>query len=121
MLQQTVVNAVHTPISPVSSADFLPLRRLLPRRRVMCSRPGPASVTTRVPRNLHACAQQVVALGGFPQTVEELRALPGIGAYTAVAIAAIAFGVPGVPMDAMWSGSARASSPSPRLCRRAAT
>ncbi len=50
-------------------------------------------------RNLHACAKQVVALGGFPRTVAELRDLPGIGAYTAVAIAAIAFGVPGVPMD----------------------
>ncbi len=50
-------------------------------------------------RNLHACARQVVALGGFPGTVEGLRALPGIGAYTAVAIAAIAFGVPGVPLD----------------------
>ena len=50
-------------------------------------------------RNLHACAKQVVALGGFPRTVAELRDLPGIGAYTAVAIAAIAFGVPGVPLD----------------------
>ena len=50
-------------------------------------------------RNLHACARQVAALGGFPRTVDELRALPGIGAYTAVAIAAIAFGVPGVPLD----------------------
>ena len=50
-------------------------------------------------RNLHACAKQVAALGAFPATVEALRALPGIGAYTAVAIAAIAFGVPGVPLD----------------------
>nr|WP_242008531.1 A/G-specific adenine glycosylase [Acetobacter ghanensis] len=50
-------------------------------------------------RNLHACAQAVAALGGFPQTVEGLRALPGIGAYTAAAVAAIAFGVPVVPVD----------------------
>ncbi|MCX2561422.1 A/G-specific adenine glycosylase [Acetobacter farinalis] len=50
-------------------------------------------------RNLHACAQQVVALGGFPQDVAGLRALPGVGAYTAAAIAAIAFGVPVVPVD----------------------
>nr|WP_279185591.1 A/G-specific adenine glycosylase [Acetobacter syzygii] len=50
-------------------------------------------------RNLHACAQAVVALGGFPCTVEGLRALPGIGAYTAAAVAAIAFGVPVVPVD----------------------
>lgn len=50
-------------------------------------------------RNLHACAQQVVALGGFPQTVAGLLNLPGIGAYTAAAVAAIAFGVPVVPVD----------------------
>ena len=50
-------------------------------------------------RNLHACAHAVAALGGFPRTVDGLRALPGIGPYTATAIAAIAFGVPGVPVD----------------------
>jgi len=50
-------------------------------------------------RNLHACARQVVAQGGFPRTVEGLRALPGIGAYTAAAIAAIAFDAPVVPVD----------------------
>jgi A/G-specific adenine glycosylase len=44
-------------------------------------------------RNLHACAQAVAAdYGGvFPDTEEGLRALPGIGAYTAAAVAAIAF------------------------------
>ena len=44
-------------------------------------------------RNLHACARAVMAEHGgvFPDTVEGLRALPGIGAYTAAAIAAIAF------------------------------
>ena len=50
-------------------------------------------------RNLHACARAVVALGGFPAETEQLRQLPGIGAYTATAIAAIAFGRPGVPVD----------------------
>ncbi len=50
-------------------------------------------------RNLHACARAVAALGGFPRDVAGLRALPGIGAYTAPAVAAIAFGVPGVPVD----------------------
>ncbi len=51
-------------------------------------------------RNLHACARAVVALGGrFPSTVDGLLALPGIGAYTARAVAAIAFGVPVVPVD----------------------
>jgi A/G-specific adenine glycosylase len=45
-------------------------------------------------RNLHACAQAVARDHGgyFPDTEEALRALPGIGPYTAAAIAAIAFG-----------------------------
>ena len=50
-------------------------------------------------RNLHACAQAVVARGGFPADLQGLQALPGIGAYTAAAIAAIAFGIPAVPVD----------------------
>lgn len=44
-------------------------------------------------RQLHAAARQVAAAGGFPDTVEGLRRLPGIGAYTAAAVASIAFGV----------------------------
>ncbi len=51
-------------------------------------------------RNLKACADLVASLpGGFPDTEEGLRALPGIGAYTAAAIAAIAFGRPAVVVD----------------------
>jgi A/G-specific adenine glycosylase len=50
-------------------------------------------------RNLHACARAVAAMGGFPRTAESLRALPGIGAYTAAAVAAIAFDEPVVPVD----------------------
>jgi A/G-specific adenine glycosylase len=50
-------------------------------------------------RNLHACAKAVAALGGFPESVEGLRALPGIGPYTAAAIGAIAFNVPVLPVD----------------------
>lgn len=51
-------------------------------------------------RNLHACARAVAERGGFPDTEEGLRALPGIGAYTAAAIAAIAFGARAVVVDA---------------------
>ena len=43
-------------------------------------------------RNLIACAREVAASGGFPRSAAELRKLPGIGAYTSAAIAAIAFG-----------------------------
>ena len=44
-------------------------------------------------RQLHAAARRVVEIGGFPRTVEGLRELPGIGPYTAAAVASIAFGV----------------------------
>jgi A/G-specific adenine glycosylase len=50
-------------------------------------------------RNLHACARAVAAMGGFPRTAAALRDLPGIGAYTAAAVAAIAFDEPVVPAD----------------------
>jgi A/G-specific adenine glycosylase len=50
-------------------------------------------------RNLHACAQAVDRLGGFPETYQGLLALPGIGPYTAAAIGAIAFGLPVLAVD----------------------
>jgi A/G-specific adenine glycosylase len=43
-------------------------------------------------RNLIACAREVAKEGSFPVSAAELRQLPGIGAYTSAAIAAIAFG-----------------------------
>lgn len=43
-------------------------------------------------RNLLKCARQVAEIGQWPDTVDGLRALPGIGPYTAGAIAALAFG-----------------------------
>ncbi|WP_144098131.1 A/G-specific adenine glycosylase [Croceicoccus sediminis] len=52
-------------------------------------------------RNLIASAREVAARGGiFPDTEEGLRELPGIGAYTSAAIAAIAFGRRAVVVDA---------------------
>lgn len=52
-------------------------------------------------RNLLACARAVAAMGGrFPATEAELCALPGLGDYTAAAIAAIAFGQRAVVVDA---------------------
>ncbi len=52
-------------------------------------------------RNLHACARVVVEQhdGRIPASEESLRDLPGIGAYTAAAIAAIAFDAPATPVD----------------------
>lgn len=52
-------------------------------------------------RNLHKCATAVVERHGgrFPETEAELLGLPGIGPYTAAAIAAIAFGASVMPAD----------------------
>ena len=50
-------------------------------------------------RNLHAAARQVVAAGGFPQTLEGIRALKGVGEYTAAAIGSIAFNLPAAVVD----------------------
>ena len=51
-------------------------------------------------RNLMKCARAVAERGGFPATEAELRALPGLGDYTAAAVAAIAFGSRAVVVDA---------------------
>jgi A/G-specific adenine glycosylase len=52
-------------------------------------------------RNMHACARVVAGTlnGRFPDGEEGLRRLPGVGAYTAAAIAAIAFGRKAAPVD----------------------
>lgn len=52
-------------------------------------------------RNLHACAKVVAAEHGgrFPRSEASLRKLPGVGPYTAAAIAAIAYGEPATPVD----------------------
>ena len=52
-------------------------------------------------RHLHACARAVVERhdGRFPADEAALRALPGIGDYTAAAVAAIAFDIPATPLD----------------------
>src|SRR5574344_793705 len=45
-------------------------------------------------RHLHAAARQVVALGHFPDTIEAIKRLKGVGDYTAAAIGSIAFDLP---------------------------
>ncbi len=52
-------------------------------------------------RNLLAAARAVMARGGFPDTEAGLRELPGVGAYIAAAVAAIAFGRRSVVVDAI--------------------
>ena len=50
-------------------------------------------------RNLHYAAKQIVALGNFPNTLDEIRKLKGVGDYTAAAIGSIAFGLPTAVVD----------------------
>ena len=51
-------------------------------------------------RNLVSCARELAARGGFPESEEQLRKLPGIGDYIAAAVAAIAYGRRAVVIDA---------------------
>ena len=101
MLQQTTVVAVAS-----YSRDFL---RRWPNVKALAGAPLDDVLAAWAglgyyarARNLHRAAKMVVdELGGrFPRTAEELRKLPGIGAYTAGAIAAIAFDAREAAVDA---------------------
>ena len=50
-------------------------------------------------RNLHFAARQILSLGHFPDTLEEIKKLKGVGDYTAAAIASFAFGLPAAVVD----------------------
>jgi A/G-specific adenine glycosylase len=98
MLQQTTVAAV-IPYYERFLARFPDVSALAdaPEESVMQAWAGLGYYARA--RNLHACARVVAALGGFPASIEGLRALPGVGPYTAAAIGAIAFDLPTVPVD----------------------
>src|SRR5215211_3841294 len=92
MLQQTTVAAVR-PYFAAFLARFPNLEALAtaPVEAVMQAWAGLGYYSRA--RNLHACARVLVETHGgrFPDNETELRRLPGIGAYTAAAVAAIAF------------------------------
>jgi A/G-specific adenine glycosylase len=98
MLQQTTVTAV-IPYYEAFVSRFPSVHSLAqaPLEAVLSAWAGLGYYARA--RNLHACAQAVAAAGGFPRDLQELRALPGIGAYTAAAVGAIAFNLPAVPVD----------------------
>ena len=98
MLQQTTVTAV-IPYYENFLRSFPSVQALAaaPVEAVMAAWAGLGYYARA--RNLHRCSQAVAEAGGFPADVAALRALPGIGPYTATAIGAIAFGIPGVPVD----------------------
>ncbi|MBI4724505.1 MAG: A/G-specific adenine glycosylase, partial [Rhodomicrobium sp.] len=97
MLQQTTVKAV-IPYFEKFLARWPAVAALgaAPRDEVLAAWAGLGYYARA--RNLHACAQ-TVARDGFPANEAGLRGLPGVGAYTAAAIAAIAFDEPAAVAD----------------------
>ena len=100
MLQQTTVKAVK-PYFDAFTARWPTVSALAaaPDEDIMKAWAGLGYYSRA--RNLKACAEAVVRdhNGIFPETVEALKALPGIGDYTAAAIAAIAFDVLAAVVD----------------------
>ena len=100
MLQQTTVAAV-VPYFERFMAEWPTVEALAaaPRESVLAAWAGLGYYARA--RNLHACAQAVVARhgGAFPAEERALRALPGIGPYTAAAITAIAHQRPAAVVD----------------------
>jgi A/G-specific adenine glycosylase len=99
MLQQTTVAAVR-PYFAAFTQRWPTIEALAaaPETEVMAAWAGLGYYSRA--RNLVKCASAVAELGGFPATEAELRTLPGLGAYTAAAVAAIAFGERAVVVDA---------------------
>jgi len=100
MLQQTTVAAVRP--------YFAAFLRRWPDLNALAAAPSEAVMRQWAglgyysrARHLHACAKRIVAEHGgeFPKSEAALRSLPGIGPYTAAAIAAIAFGQKAVAVD----------------------
>jgi A/G-specific adenine glycosylase len=100
MLQQTTVAAVRPHFDTfVTRWPTVHALAAAPDSEVMAAWAGLGYYARA--RNLHACAEAVVRDHGgrFPDTADGLRALPGIGAYTAAAIAAIAYDEPAPVVD----------------------
>lgn len=100
MLQQTTVQAVK-PYFAAFLERFPTVQSLAdaPSEAVMSAWAGLGYYSRA--RNLHACAKAIMADHGgqFPSTEADLRKLPGIGAYTSAAVAAIAFGRKAAAVD----------------------
>lgn len=99
MLQQTTVAAVK-PYFAAFTRRWPTVETLAaaPEEEVMAAWAGLGYYSRA--RNLVKCARAVAEAGGFPDTEAELRKLPGLGDYTAAAVAAIAFGRRAVVVDA---------------------
>ncbi|HUI22682.1 MAG TPA: A/G-specific adenine glycosylase [Methylocella sp.] len=100
MLQQTTVTAVKSYFTAfLSRWPTIGLLAKAPGEEVLRAWAGLGYYARA--RNLHACANRIASeFGGrFPSTEAALRGLPGIGPYTAAAIAAIAFGQRAAAID----------------------
>jgi A/G-specific adenine glycosylase len=97
MLQQTRVEAV-VPYFHRFLAAFPAIETLAaaPEQDVLAAWSGLGYYSRA--RNLHRAAKQV-AIAGIPKTYEEIRALPGVGDYTAAAVGSIALGLPHAAVD----------------------
>ncbi len=99
MLQQTTVAAVKPYFEAfISRWPTIEALAAAPQEDVMAAWAGLGYYSRA--RNLVKCAGEVAQRGGFPTTEGELRELPGLGAYTAAAVAAIAFDRRAVVVDA---------------------
>jgi A/G-specific adenine glycosylase len=98
MLQQTRVAVVEDRYKKFT-AQFPTVERLARAREQTVLAAWSGLGYYRRARNLHAAAKQIAKSDSFPPTAEALRELPGIGRYTANAVASIAFGEPVAVVD----------------------
>lgn len=92
MLQQTTVEVVTTRWERfLRRFPTLEALARAPERAVLAEWSGLGYYARA--RNLHCAARRIVAAGAFPKTLEGLRGLPGVGAYTAAAVGSISFGL----------------------------
>lgn len=122
MLQQTTVATVSGRFDPFI-VRFPTLRSLAKANEADVLHAWQGLGYYRRARALHACARAVVRDHGgvLPKGVDHLLALPGIGAYTAKAVAAIAFDQPVIPVDGnvirVLSRLFRLETPTPKVAK----
>lgn len=98
MLQQTRVAVVETRYS-IFLQQFPTVERLARAREASVLAAWSGLGYYRRARSLHAAAKEGARKGGFPRSSSELQELPGIGRYTAAALASIAFAEPVAVVD----------------------
>src|ERR1051326_3475149 len=98
MLQQTRVAVVQERFTKFV-AQFPSAERLANAREATVLAAWSGLGSYRRARGLHAAVKEIVRRGSFPRSVPDLMELPGVGRYTASAVASIAFGEPVAVVD----------------------